>query len=244
MLNFFRKIRRQLLNQGTLRQYLLYAIGEILLVVLGILIALQIDAWNQASDDRVIERNYLTNLLEDLRADTNWVNAYVIDRFDHKVAALSKIRNYYLGTYEIRDTLAFVEEAGYAAVFGHTSAFSFSRNVYDELVATGNLRKITNERLRSQVNTYYSYLNIVAEGARDYRSGYVNFINSLRPFAQGDTTIEIPFDQQLMLRHLRTEEAYRMCNLELTLAYAIQSRAQDIQNRALALIRSIEEELE
>jgi hypothetical protein len=46
MLKFFRRIRRKLLDEGSLRKYLVYAIGEITLVVIGILIALQINNWN------------------------------------------------------------------------------------------------------------------------------------------------------------------------------------------------------
>jgi len=47
MIKFFRKIRRQLLTENRFSKYLLYAIGEIVLVVIGILIALQINIWNE-----------------------------------------------------------------------------------------------------------------------------------------------------------------------------------------------------
>jgi len=47
MLKFFRTIRRRLLDSGRLRRYLVYALGEIILVVIGILIALQINNWNE-----------------------------------------------------------------------------------------------------------------------------------------------------------------------------------------------------
>lgn len=47
MLGFFKKIRKSLFDSGSARKYLLFAIGEITLVVLGILIALQINNWNE-----------------------------------------------------------------------------------------------------------------------------------------------------------------------------------------------------
>lgn len=151
MLKFFRRIRKKLLDEVAISKYLAYAIGEILLVVIGILIALQINAWNQANQDWIIERNYLVNLIEDLKEDTSWLNFYLINRFDHKVAALKKVKDFYQGSYEIRDTHAFLVAAGYGAVFGNPG-FAINRNVYDELVSTGNLRKIRRETQRNQVN--------------------------------------------------------------------------------------------
>ena len=47
MIKFFRSIRRQLLSQNRFNKYLIYAIGEIVLVVVGILIALSINNWNE-----------------------------------------------------------------------------------------------------------------------------------------------------------------------------------------------------
>lgn len=59
MLKFFRKFRQELVNQGQVKNYLLYAIGEILLVVIGILIALQINNWNtQNTQKQTIQKYY------------------------------------------------------------------------------------------------------------------------------------------------------------------------------------------
>ena len=65
MLRFFRQIRQRLLTDNKFSKYLLYAIGEILLVVIGILIALQVNNWNE---DR-IERKNEVKLLKELKAD-------------------------------------------------------------------------------------------------------------------------------------------------------------------------------
>ena len=62
MLTFLRKIKRSLVESGSARKYLLYAIGEITLVVIGILIALQINNWNEWRKDRKKEKEILTEL--------------------------------------------------------------------------------------------------------------------------------------------------------------------------------------
>lgn len=56
MIKFFRSIRKNLLNEGKTTKYFKYAIGEIILVVIGILIALQINNWNE---DRKYEHQKL-----------------------------------------------------------------------------------------------------------------------------------------------------------------------------------------
>ena len=66
MIKFFRKIRRQLIGEHRFSKYLLYAVGEIVLVVVGILIALQLDNWNENSKNATKEKEYLYGLKEDL----------------------------------------------------------------------------------------------------------------------------------------------------------------------------------
>jgi len=66
MLTFFRRIRKGLLGSGATGKYLLYAIGEITLVVIGILIALQINNWNEYRKERITEISYLEAIKEEL----------------------------------------------------------------------------------------------------------------------------------------------------------------------------------
>ena len=69
MLTFLRKIRRSLIASGAAQKYLLYAIGEVLLVVIGILIALQINAWNNNRIDKHLEKQILARIVQDLKTD-------------------------------------------------------------------------------------------------------------------------------------------------------------------------------
>jgi len=69
MLKFFRKIRQGLLQEGSFQKYLLYAAGEILLVMIGILLALQVNNWNENRQNRKVEKEILTNIRAGLITD-------------------------------------------------------------------------------------------------------------------------------------------------------------------------------
>ena len=70
MIKFFRKIRQRLLTENKISKYLIYAIGEIVLVVIGILIALQINNWNEDKKVKLKSQIYCEKIINDLIADT------------------------------------------------------------------------------------------------------------------------------------------------------------------------------
>src|SRR6056300_1174115 len=69
MIKFFRKIRQQLAYDNNVSKYTRYAIGEIVLVVIGILIALQVNNWKENISIIKSEKKYMQNLKEDLQND-------------------------------------------------------------------------------------------------------------------------------------------------------------------------------
>ena len=74
MIKFFRKIRQNLLSENKFSRYLLYAIGEIVLVVIGILLALQINNWNENRKDILLSKAILEEFKKDLVSDTLGIN--------------------------------------------------------------------------------------------------------------------------------------------------------------------------
>ncbi|WP_370476964.1 DUF6090 family protein [Tamlana flava] len=66
MLKFFRRIRQNLIDEGKLKRYLIYAFGEIILVMIGILLALQVNNWNEERKDNLKEIESLKGLENDL----------------------------------------------------------------------------------------------------------------------------------------------------------------------------------
>ena len=81
MLSFFRRIRKSLVDSASAKKYLLYAFGEIALVVIGILIALQINNWNESQKEQGKIRIHAKSLIQDLEEDLytikdnrDWIN--------------------------------------------------------------------------------------------------------------------------------------------------------------------------
>jgi predicted small secreted protein len=78
MIKFFRKIRYNLMEQNKTSKYFKYAIGEIILVVIGILIALQINTWNQKRIDKNQEREVITKLHKDFKENKKNLKGFII----------------------------------------------------------------------------------------------------------------------------------------------------------------------
>jgi len=92
MIKFFRKIRQNLLTENKFSKYFFYAIGEIVLVVIGILIALSINNWNETQKEKVKLNNVLEIVKLDLIKDT--LNISIpIKYYEEKNILLSKIIN-------------------------------------------------------------------------------------------------------------------------------------------------------
>jgi hypothetical protein len=79
MLRFFRRIRQRLLTDNKFSKYLLYAVGEILLVVIGILLALQVNNWNEQRKIEIAADSYRAKLRNDLAMDTLNINTLLAD---------------------------------------------------------------------------------------------------------------------------------------------------------------------
>jgi len=126
MLRFFRIIRKKLIEEDNVRKpaspagrYLLYAIGEILLVVIGILIALQINNWNENQKKEQIQREYTSSMIEDLKQDLTYIKA---------------IRTYNSEQLEELDSLSLVIETDQPDIRGLTEmSFTVNLNILSDL---------------------------------------------------------------------------------------------------------------
>lgn len=159
MLHFFRKIRRDLLGNSQFFKYLKYAIGEILLVVIGILIALQVDTWNERRIDREAEKVILENLQQEFQ-----INLKMLD----STIALTK--------GSIHSSLMLMELFGEPStelvganpdslIYNSTSFFRFvpTQNTLLDLLQSGRLQLISNKALKDALYDWTQILGNVNE---------------------------------------------------------------------------------
>jgi predicted negative regulator of RcsB-dependent stress response len=92
MIKFFRKIRQKMLIENKTGKYFKYAIGEIILVVIGILIALQINNWNENRLEKIEEQSFLSNLHNEFSQNKKALKT-ALEMFDTSLKA-DKYRQY------------------------------------------------------------------------------------------------------------------------------------------------------
>lgn len=152
MFKFYRKIRQNLLLKNNTRKYLRYAIGEILLVVLGILIAVQINTWN--SNKLNEERNNLLLIKLSKELDLNIERIHLLDTINHAFKgrliftdSLLKILN---KGVTINDLDFMIRQSIY-----YTTTLNFNSTVFQELKNTGSLYAIGSDSLIQSIQNYY-----------------------------------------------------------------------------------------
>ncbi len=150
MLRFFRQIRKKLIEQDNVRKYLLYAIGEILLVVIGILIALQVNTWNENRQKQIEERYYMEKLIENIEADS----ALVVFLKNAQSRILSNIDS---ALYMMVDESVFETDKFAIHLNSMLAIPTFTQNsvTYDNLIASGKISLITDQQLVNALFTYY-----------------------------------------------------------------------------------------
>lgn len=154
MISFFRKIRQSLLKQGKITRYIAYALGEIVLVVIGILIALQVGDWKQQRTDRRLEKEYLERLNIDIEKDLQIVN-FIIETLESKEASLIKVRAYVDDPTIILDDSIMINLKR-SFILGAELPNARLTGTFQELISTGNLRLIQSTDLRNGIVNFYS----------------------------------------------------------------------------------------
>ncbi|QCX38416.1 hypothetical protein FF125_08220 [Aureibaculum algae] len=167
MIKFFRKIRQKTLSENKFGKYLTYAFGEIILVVIGILIALSINNWNEEKKDKDFENEMLAQIQENLANDKKTLKKIKII-FNNAISSSNKI-------LELKKTEENIDSLKYwLADIIQFERFQPITNSYETLKSKG-LDKVSNKELRMLLGAYYDdEINHVIKSVGDVEYSFNN----------------------------------------------------------------------
>ncbi len=171
MLHFFRKIRRQLAHDNQFLKYSRYALGEIVLVVIGILIALQINNWNEDRKMQKEEKNALVRM----HLESELIVDYVTKRKNEREFLVRQMENSARALHE--KSLENIEDddfAGGVFLAGIYQAVSPPRSTFDELKNAGKLQVIQSRKVQESISDFYVNLDYINVQLVYFRNQFTN----------------------------------------------------------------------
>lgn len=165
MIKFFRRIRENSLSEGKTGRYLKYAIGEIVLVVIGILIALSINNWNENRKERIEERALLTQLQSEFESNYQQLNEKITIR-NNMISASLKLLEY----------IDYPEKRNLDSINTHlaqTLLVPTFDPIVNDIMSSGRIQLLKNNRLKELLTLWTSEIVQVTEEEaawRDYKS--------------------------------------------------------------------------
>jgi hypothetical protein len=155
-MKLFTKVRRRLLDDGRLKRYLVYAAGEIILVVIGIFIALQLNAWKADVKDRELERTYLRNLRDDLILQIEIIDEQIAFEASKSVLADSAM-TCFLSACPLDVLEPMLADVGRLA---SRKTFLANEPTFNDLVSSGNMALIRDMKVKAELMRYHQDLEL------------------------------------------------------------------------------------
>ncbi len=226
-----------------------YAVGELLIVVIGVLIALAIDQWNDDRLERLEEVDAVARILTDVQTDLQDFD-FRLKFVDAKEESLLRVKAFLAGGAQI-DPATFLRDIVGGADFGWNQGLA-RRSTYDNLLESGRLGIIADPEIRSQISDYYRYYqdshNRIDERETDYPAlSYQLVLRTHTNQNEGvvsEQEIESGLsDTQLneLVALVRASAIGDHVTAELNLARFILQIELDLQGRAVSLTSLLEE---
>ena len=150
MIPFFRKIRKNLADDNKPLKYMRYAIGEIVLVVIGILIALSINNWNETRKDNRQEVVYYCKIKEDLESDKNRIETIIESIVERQVVCKQLLLKLHSTP---KDKSVIIDDYLYAV---RSDVFYPNKAAISDITSSGKLSLLHNEELKKIILEYYT----------------------------------------------------------------------------------------
>jgi len=168
-------------------KYMRYAIGEIVLVVIGILIALQVNNWNEERKTKLQEHNTLEKLHEESEGIVNYLTI-MYNSYDDYIHSIDK------SAQALKNkTLGEMNEGEFAfGVFStaYYQAISPPKRAFEELNSTGKIQNIQSEEVRKSISDYYAYLEYLNTQLVYFRNQFT------KPVEEGGKDFVYKYDEK------------------------------------------------
>ena len=183
-MKLFKGFRQQLIQENNVKKYLLYAIGEILLVMIGITLAFQADNWNEDRERKITEIRIYENIREQIIGDKKLIQGQ------------QNYNNHYLAQYEYAKDIILTNDQTKMDTLGiiatnliNYSDFEGEGNIYETMVNSGEIQLLRNQRIINRVRWLeerYNYVNrmenihydVMMDFAAPNITSVVNFITT------------------------------------------------------------------
>ncbi len=228
MINFFRKIRQHLLSENKFSKYLPYAIGEIILVVIGILIALQINNWNEVRKQNRQLEIYEKSLVSELKSDLK-----SLENLDFESTSYIKSINNYVSYYNKPNKDINVLTRKMDSIVSFKNSFNSIAYTIDDIISTGNLSLFSQEKKEAILR-----LKRIQEQSKYYRQkSEEDLIIKERSF---DDTVDLLFiKKNAITEHKNVEkwnynlnsEQYRLFNNKMAIALDVHRYHIEVNQR-------------
>ena len=236
MIKFFRKIRQNLLMENKTGKYFKYAIGEIVLVVIGILIALQINNWNDAHNLKNKETSLLIEMKSNLESDLEGLKWDINKNEGLLKANRGVLKSLNDGVYHDSLNLYYTYIKGNTVFVKNTSAFKNLESLGLDIIKNDSLRiKITN-----LYSTRYEYIRYI-EQVRDEKFQFEQIIPQINKHLKlNSENLYQPINFEELSRN---NEFKSVIKLNCDLRNYIIITYKDIEKMISELIQAIELEL-
>jgi len=246
----FRIIRQKLLQKNNIGKYLLYALGEILLVVVGILIALQIDNQNKIRQDEEEELKILTSLRGALKTN---LEEFKIN-YESQQQRYAGVWTFMNINTEI-DKYSLSELDSLLGLTANSFTYNPSFGIYNAIVSSGKIELISNDSLKNEVSKFKDLIADYQEEeveVVDFTNQYLhaNFIE----YYAIDPAILVPIRRRTEEEEVadwkfyeRTLKSNRIRNIYFLLLFSMQdiiNEGQIIEKELEKLIALVEEEIQ
>lgn len=251
MIKFFRHLRRDHSEKNKTGKYIKYAIGEIILVVIGILIALQINNFNNTSKQRSIEQEYLKSLQNEFKTNLNSLNdclaknEEMINSVADLLVLFDQQRLDTISDKEISNRLrrVFSTEVNYIPTTG----------VLTDIISSGNLNLIVNNKLRHHLASFESSLELLetqenaTKSAKNslhdilYKIGSVRSVVANNIVSLQHQSISDPINNKVLFKSVEFENI--LLDYYLTSSYAGGRSYIDLKQEVENILAEIDAEI-